>query len=193
MPVETHRKERHDYRGLLLRDRIQAEMVAAYGGKCQVCGIDDPVILALDHVNNDGHVDKRGGYPLYRKLKREGWPQDRYQLLCHNCNYRKEHLRRRELALEKYIFAGMTLEEVRVRHWTTNTSGFRGVYWYPEAGGWRARISINGRSKWLGTFKDIRDAARAYRKAAIEKWGPNAPVPTEEEINSFQVADQLYQ
>lgn len=78
--------------------RIRTEMLAAYGGKCACCGESEPKFLALDHVNNDGHKERRFGRngegrankPIAVKLRRLGFPQDgRYQLLCHNCNSAK--------------------------------------------------------------------------------------------------------
>lgn len=81
------------------RKKTRNEMIQAYGGKCVHCGIDDAVVLALDHINDDGAVGRRsggdhGGWVFYRKLKEAGWPKDHYQLLCHNCNFRKEYKRR---------------------------------------------------------------------------------------------------
>lgn len=50
-----------------------------------------------------------------------------------------------------------------------NTSGYKGVM----RGGskWYARININGKKKFLGSFSDIKDAARAYNQAALEQRG----------------------
>ena len=84
------------------RDRLKAEMVNAYGGKCLHCGINDPEVLVLDHIHNDAQEDRAknnhsGGLHMYAKLRKLGWPKDRYQLLCHNCNYKKELNRRKSL------------------------------------------------------------------------------------------------
>ena len=50
-----------------------------------------------------------------------------------------------------------------------NSSGFRGV---SRAGKkWRAAIGINGRTKYLGVFENILDAANAYNRAAMRVWG----------------------
>lgn len=67
-------------------------MLAAYGGKCKCCGEGYALFLQLDHVNNDGYIDRkenRTSTKLLANLKRNGWPQDRYQLLCANCNFGK--------------------------------------------------------------------------------------------------------
>lgn len=47
-----------------------------------------------------------------------------------------------------------------------NTSGCKGVSWYPRYKKWRARLQVNGKSIHVGYFKSKRCAARAYDKAA---------------------------
>ena len=82
------------------RIRILQETVEAYGGKCSCCGETRILFLTIDHVNNDGATERRGlgdgpsakskkgraGINFYRHLKKAGFPQDRYRLLCFNCN-----------------------------------------------------------------------------------------------------------
>jgi len=68
--------------------RAKEEVIAAYGGKCACCGEDDPMLLAVDHVNGGGRADraeKGRGRVMYNKLKSLGYP-DGYRLLCYNCN-----------------------------------------------------------------------------------------------------------
>ena len=84
------------------RDKLKTDMVNAYGGKCLHCNIKDPEVLVLDHIHDDAKEDRlknnhTGGYFMYAKLKKLGWPKNNYQLLCHNCNYKKELKRRRLL------------------------------------------------------------------------------------------------
>jgi hypothetical protein len=71
---------------------LRAEMIGAYGGCCSCCGEREPIFLDLDHVHNDGKADraeKGNGQRLLVWLKLNGWPRDRYQLLCSNCNQGK--------------------------------------------------------------------------------------------------------
>jgi hypothetical protein len=87
------------------RDKVRAEMVAAYGGICAHCGEPDPIVLSLDHIADDGVADHKrhhNGHRLYRQLRRDGWPKEKFQLLCHNCNYRKEYMKRRKLLNETW-------------------------------------------------------------------------------------------
>lgn len=81
------------------RLNLRLEMVAAYGGQCCKCGESDFVVLVLDHIEDDARTDRKennhnGGWRMYSRLRKLGWPQGRYQLLCHNCNFRKEYYRR---------------------------------------------------------------------------------------------------
>ena len=75
-------------------DRIQAEIVEAYGGfKCACCGETEPMFLTIDHVNNDGaehrrQIGAKPGSGFYQWLKSEGYPPG-FQVLCMNCNFGK--------------------------------------------------------------------------------------------------------
>lgn len=75
---------------------IRNEALAVYGdSRCRCCGIAEKVFLCLDHVNNNGNVERAtlshsqgGGVQFYARLKRMGWPAG-YQVLCYNCNMAK--------------------------------------------------------------------------------------------------------
>lgn len=66
-----------------------------YGRECVCCGEDEEVFLTLDHINNDGYLDKnpngskKSGKELYLLVHKQGFP-DKYQILCHNCNFGKK-------------------------------------------------------------------------------------------------------
>jgi hypothetical protein len=80
------------------RAERRVEMLTAYGGKCLHCGIDDPEVLDIDHIDNDGAAHRKSGkrgWQLYRFLRNQGYPKDKYQLLCRNCNWKKEMARRK--------------------------------------------------------------------------------------------------
>ncbi len=56
--------------------------------KCVNCGDTNIKVLAIDHINNDGKLDRQRPNELYRKaLKIKDKSQ--YQTLCYNCNWKK--------------------------------------------------------------------------------------------------------
>lgn len=68
-------------------------------------------MLVLDHIADDAHLDRpqRGqgsGYQMQLRMRAAGWPQGRLQVLCANCNTRKEAVRRRTAVLAR--IEGMT-------------------------------------------------------------------------------------
>ena len=52
-----------------------------------------------------------------------------------------------------------------------NTSGYKGVCWNKQKQKWHARIRVNYKYVQLGLFDNIKDAARAYNKAALKYFG----------------------
>ncbi len=56
-----------------------------------------------------------------------------------------------------------------------NSSGFRGVNWYPPMNRYLARITHQGKTHHLGYFEDIEEAASAYDRAALKLFGKDAP------------------
>lgn len=75
-------------------DKTKLVVYEHYGNECACCGENNILFLSIDHVNNDGHLDRwpsgyrRAGYTLYSKIKTAGFPKT-LQLLCMNCNYGK--------------------------------------------------------------------------------------------------------
>ena len=69
---------------------LRAEVIAAFGGRCECCGEPEPTFLELDHAENDGAAHRReigrGSHATYKRVKAAGFPRDRFRLLCANCN-----------------------------------------------------------------------------------------------------------
>lgn len=92
---QANRPKLYAYNARWSRNRnalLRAEMLAAYGGRCVCCGEDEPIFLDLDHIENDGAAHRRevgNNTQVMVALKRAGWPRDRFQILCCNCNQGK--------------------------------------------------------------------------------------------------------
>ena len=68
---------------------LRLKVINGYGGKCALCGEDNPHFLTIDHINGEGskEIKMLGGWDtLYRKLRDNNYPRDNYRLLCYNCN-----------------------------------------------------------------------------------------------------------
>ncbi|HEV8635399.1 MAG TPA: hypothetical protein VG370_14325 [Chloroflexota bacterium] len=83
--------------GKLHTEQLRAEVLAAYGDRCNCCGEATCEFLSVDHVNGGGvqHRKQLGvtGRGFYLWLKRRGFPRDEFRLLCHNCNFARGHYR----------------------------------------------------------------------------------------------------
>jgi hypothetical protein len=67
----------------------------AYGGyKCACCGETEPMFLSIDHVHNNGAVERKSGLyhgsgsAFYQWLRKNDFPSG-YQVLCMNCQIGK--------------------------------------------------------------------------------------------------------
>lgn len=68
------------------------------------------------------------------------------------------------------------LNQANAKKKNTNTSGFRGVYWFKSNSKWRATIMIDRKRVSLGLYTNIEDAAAAYKKAAMHHFGEYARI-----------------
>lgn len=70
--------------------QLRTEVFAAYGDECACCGESSREFLTVDHVGGWGAEHRKtigdGTGNIYRWLKRNGYPQERFRLLCWNCN-----------------------------------------------------------------------------------------------------------
>lgn len=65
-------------------------------GTCRWCGQGDQDVLTVDHIDHKGSSHRRsiGQSSLYRWLVKNDYPEG-FQVLCYNCNVKKERIRRR--------------------------------------------------------------------------------------------------
>ena len=76
------------------RNKLREDVLAAYGNKCKCCGESTKEFLCIDHINNDGAKHKRennikSAQAMYTWLRKNNYPKDGFQILCHNCNCAK--------------------------------------------------------------------------------------------------------
>lgn len=74
---------------------LRKEIFDYYGWECVCCGEKMKEFLSLDHIKNDGYLDKnpngdkKSGKELYLLVKKQGFPS-KYQTMCMNCNWGKK-------------------------------------------------------------------------------------------------------
>lgn len=57
-----------------------------------------------------------------------------------------------------------------------NTSGVKGVYWDKQTNKWKARITANHKSVFIGYFDDIDKAYTARKEAETKYWGKTTAI-----------------
>jgi hypothetical protein len=71
-------------------NKAKEEGIKEYGSKCTCCNETQIEFLTIDHIYGiKKENDKKRAKKLWIKLKKLGWPKDKYQLLCWNCNCAK--------------------------------------------------------------------------------------------------------
>jgi len=78
------------------RQQLKQEVIAHYSKgsmRCPICGIDDIVVLCIDHIDGNGQAHRRAigrtsGAGFYQWLIQNNYPVG-FQVLCYNCNMRK--------------------------------------------------------------------------------------------------------
>lgn len=83
-------KECDSYKWSIRLKQHRKEALESIGQlKCLKCGIDDYRVLVIDHINGGGNMERKAlnsVVKFYKLVKKE---PNRYQILCHNCNYLK--------------------------------------------------------------------------------------------------------
>jgi hypothetical protein len=79
--------------------KIRSELIAKLGGRCEICGEQDPIVLDFDHIDGNGtkHRTQHRNRSIYLIKKY----LNLYQLLCKNCNWRKEYWRRQHAKYQR--------------------------------------------------------------------------------------------
>ena len=70
----------------------RSEIYRLEDDKCKCCGETDPIYFQLDHVNNDGHLERKNRSRRGPKLTLKKYLEapEKFQLLCANCNWAKQ-------------------------------------------------------------------------------------------------------
>ncbi|HEC74802.1 MAG TPA: hypothetical protein ENI26_10605 [Methylophaga aminisulfidivorans] len=68
---------------------MKVEVIKGLGGKCVCCGESCKEFLTVDHINGDGAAHRerlKRSYAVYRDIRNQNFPRDKYRLLCSNCH-----------------------------------------------------------------------------------------------------------
>lgn len=92
MKQNTYTKNKKIYQRNYLRN-LRESVVVILGGKCVKCGFDDKRALQIDHINGGGSKERKkmglNGSFHSHVLKSFIEKENKYQLLCANCNWIK--------------------------------------------------------------------------------------------------------
>ena len=71
-------------------DKCRLAVIEKLGGACARCGFSDARALQIDHINGGGSKERKSicTSNIVLRILKHG-PQDKYQLLCANCNWIK--------------------------------------------------------------------------------------------------------
>ena len=84
---------------MLSDTKLRENILNLLGNECKECGEKDPRVLHIDHINGGGTKERSKfkshrsyAFSVYRKIK---LGSREYQILCANCNSRKEYIKRK--------------------------------------------------------------------------------------------------
>jgi hypothetical protein len=66
-------------------------LLNAFGCKCACCGETMPAFLTLQHKLGRKEHEGLTNLQIYARAAKEGWPSEKYELLCMNCNFADGH------------------------------------------------------------------------------------------------------
>lgn len=174
-------------RGLVVRDSEFKKIQLVSGGYAKVSPSDHPRLSKYrwHKRKDDGYASrteyKDGKFKTIRMHQEiinipEGFVTDhinRDRLDNRRCNLRK---------------ATRSQNTANSKMPSTNTSGYKGVYYRKEQNRWRASIRVDGKLMSLGQYGSAEDAAKAYNDAALKHFGEFAflnKLPDAEVIDDF--------
>ena len=79
------------------RNRIKTILYDHYGRSCECCGENNLKFLSIDHINNDGNLQRlqfKGQEKLFTHVAKQiasGIAPTDLRVLCHNCNFGRQH------------------------------------------------------------------------------------------------------
>lgn len=91
----SHKEELASY-FLECARKLKWEVIEKLGGECACCGEKRLEFLTVDHINGDGSEHRRSlASPngktsqgmIYKDIKKQGYPKDKFRVLCSNCNF----------------------------------------------------------------------------------------------------------
>jgi hypothetical protein len=137
------RERGSDNRSQRSKQRRRLAAIYILGGKCNHCAISDPVVLNVDHVNDDGATEREvlDSTQICTRIVSGQVDRSRYQLLCCNCNWRKEYFRRTGLVDIKPPMARMNQHEGKIA--CLNGHPFNGKNTYVKSDGSRMCKTCN--------------------------------------------------
>jgi hypothetical protein len=101
--MSSERKAEQKGKAYLRREALRFKVFVHYSGgqpKCACCGERNIGFLTIDHINNDGAIQRRrpgehkGGIWTYAAIIKKNFPKD-LRVLCYNCNCGRGRLRGR--------------------------------------------------------------------------------------------------
>lgn len=151
--------------------KFNAKLIPLAGGKFVMVDAED--YLTLSQFKWHYHHDRLKGYAARTTPRNKEGKQDTIKMHRQIMNAPKgtqiDHINGDRLDNRKANLRFCTsLQNVRNTALTArNSSGYKGVSFFPSLKKWRADIRVNKKLIHLGLYVNIKDAAKAYNEAAI--------------------------
>lgn len=70
------------------KNQAKLDYIEHFGGACQCCGETIAEFLTMEHLQGGGNQDRKTFHGnIYARARKEGYPPEKYGLLCMNCNF----------------------------------------------------------------------------------------------------------